>query len=279
MNAPIPMRDWVRLTRPSGCDRSCIIVLTAYFDDSGTHADSKAVVWAGFIGPEDHWLSLDVEWRALLKKWEIRSFHMYPCVHGRGEFQGWPIGKRDNCIYEFREVILRHQMFGLGSAASVKDWDELVVGDHKKYLRSPDEYCLSHCIRDAINQAKDFSPNDKLAIVFDDRQRDGDVLNRIFDFYRQHAGSDPEVASITFQKSGSFIGLQAADMLAYETYLYAQGAIKTGKYPEARPHFQRFLDQGMLKGGIMRRHNIERLIQSYEVRPDVPADLLTRQPS
>jgi hypothetical protein len=276
MSAPIPLRDWVRIMRPIGCDEAWIMTLTAYFDDSGTHPGSEVIVWAGFLGPEDRWLELDSEWRALLTKWGLSAFHMVYCVHGLKEYSGWSEPKRDNCIYEFREIILKQQLFGLGSAASAKDWDELVVGDHKKFLRTPDEFCLSCCIRDAVNFSREFSPHDKLSIVFDDRRRDDDIVNRMVEFYRARAGDDPELVSVTFQQMKSFSGLQAADMLAWETNRYAHEALTlaSGEYPKARPHFQRFLDQGMLKGGIMRRHNIERLIASYKVRDDVPPELL-----
>ena len=122
-----------------GADEARIAVLTAYFDDSGTHAGSKVVLWAGFLAPEHRWLALDEEWRALLTKWKISAFHMSHCMALDGEFEGWREAERDRCIFEFRAVILKFQMFGLGSAVSALDWDELVVGEHRPYLRTAEE--------------------------------------------------------------------------------------------------------------------------------------------
>jgi hypothetical protein len=51
----------------------CIPVLTAYCDESGIHDDDWCVV-AGFIGTDEQWKRLAVEWKAALGK--KRSLHM-----------------------------------------------------------------------------------------------------------------------------------------------------------------------------------------------------------
>jgi hypothetical protein len=67
------------------------IMLTAYFDDSGSHAGSDVVVWNGLFGNQYQWKLFDELWAAKLGapspgKNSLRRFHMYDCQHGEGEF-------------------------------------------------------------------------------------------------------------------------------------------------------------------------------------------------
>ena len=65
-------------------------MLKAYFDDSGTHAQSKMVAIAGFIGDATVWDSFDANWEPILtapdKSTRLSEFKMYDCVHGVEEF-------------------------------------------------------------------------------------------------------------------------------------------------------------------------------------------------
>lgn len=65
---------------PSNTEVS-IAVITGYFDDSGTHAGSLVVVWAGFIAPKENWLVHEREWASILQSAQLSSFHMADCAN------------------------------------------------------------------------------------------------------------------------------------------------------------------------------------------------------
>src|SRR5690349_14117677 len=72
--------------------RDC--VLSAYFDDSGTHDASTFVVMACVIGSEIQWVPFEHAWKAQLLeplpgKPTLNKFHMTDCVNRRGEFQNY----------------------------------------------------------------------------------------------------------------------------------------------------------------------------------------------
>lgn len=41
---------------------------TAYFDESGTHGDSAALVVSGYVASAEQWLNFDGAWKHLLMK-------------------------------------------------------------------------------------------------------------------------------------------------------------------------------------------------------------------
>jgi hypothetical protein len=69
--------------------RRAPVMLIAYYDDSGTHDGSAAVVYGGFIGHEDTWASFEPKWRAILQRERLKRFHLADCEAGEGEFRNW----------------------------------------------------------------------------------------------------------------------------------------------------------------------------------------------
>jgi hypothetical protein len=73
-------------------------MLTGYFDDSGAHAGSPAVVMAGLIGTDDQWEDFDKRWKALLReplpgKPPLGAFHLVDCENRVGEFREYSRGQ------------------------------------------------------------------------------------------------------------------------------------------------------------------------------------------
>lgn len=89
---PVPFGHFARMLLPGG--EGWICMLTAYFDDSGTHSDSDVVLWNGLFGHHYQWQYFDELWSAKLAnpspgKEPLRRFHMYDCERGDEEFLGW----------------------------------------------------------------------------------------------------------------------------------------------------------------------------------------------
>jgi hypothetical protein len=232
-------------------------LLTAYFDDSGTHINRNplVVVYAGFIGLNKVWEDFEPAWQSLLTSYGIKTFHLTKCDAAEDEFQGWSRAKRDLAIADFRNVILNHDLWGISATVVRADWDELVVGDTRKRMGEPDEFCALMCAYDAMT-FQDAARREKLvSVVFDQRAHRSEAILRRVNHLIGGSFYDTELVSVTFAAAGDALPLQAADMLACETYRYAQEWLRAGCPPDRahRPHFQRFLDRGKLKGGIANR--------------------------
>jgi hypothetical protein len=101
-------------------------MLTAYFDDSGSHADSDVVLWNGLFGNQHQWRFFGELWAAKLQapspgKDPLKRFHMYDCQYGEGEFLGWSRTAREFLIHELGGIILKCGLYSNGAAISRRD--------------------------------------------------------------------------------------------------------------------------------------------------------------
>ena len=86
-----------------------MLMLAAYFDDSGTHDSSQVIVWGGFLGTAEQWKQFDITWRAKLArpldgKPRLSKFGLADCDRCRNEFEGYGRAESDLLQNEMREL-------------------------------------------------------------------------------------------------------------------------------------------------------------------------------
>src|SRR5687767_15933522 len=64
-------------------------MLTAYFDDSGTHLKSDVAVVAGYLSSVTNWESFAKSWQSLLNEYGINMMRRTDLEGFHGEFQSW----------------------------------------------------------------------------------------------------------------------------------------------------------------------------------------------
>lgn len=225
-------------------------MLTAYFDDSGTHDASAALVMAGWIGDEEQWAKFDKEWRALLDKEGLTWFHMTECEAADGEFDMWPRPRRDALIHDLRQVILNNNLHGLGVVIARNDWNRLVTGKIRDILGDGNDVCFVHAIDLATRWVRVRTNHYEMAFVFDIGVESNEK-HLIIQTFDENYNDIPEIQSITFARVKQFSPLQAADMLAWESYHRALQIFNEGSKANPRAHFQRFLDENSIYGEIL----------------------------
>src|SRR3954452_16879593 len=151
-------------------------MLRAYFDDSGTHDESKAVVVGGLIGTVAQWKGFETAWAAKLadplpeaRKPPLQVFHLSECV-GRwpgSEFAHYTDAERDAVIHDFRQIIISSGLIGMGAAIDLVAWNELVYGRDEEVIENPLEICAARCIEQAIAIADPHPEGDAIAVFFD----------------------------------------------------------------------------------------------------------------
>lgn len=243
-------------------------MLTAYFDDSGTHLGSEVVLWYGLFGNNFQWEHFDKLWSAKLKepspgKSALSRFHMTECQAADGEFQGWSRTATDFLVHELGAIILKCGLWADGVVIPRKDWDELVTGDLLTALGDAEGYSLRIAFVRATKWARQNGSDDKIAFVLDRRKEKEAEGKRIFQLFEHLAKIEPNAVkplSLAFSDSASIRPLQAVDMVAWEIYQHSLGYINHGGFPhEGRKQLRRLWQGKRMGMGFGTRAAIEKM--------------------
>src|SRR5262245_35687996 len=88
--------------------REKMVMLAAYFDENGTHADSRATAVGGFLATTNQWQKFEKAWAAALQRAGVGLYHATDLETFRGEFLGWDPPKKIRLQTELISIIKRH---------------------------------------------------------------------------------------------------------------------------------------------------------------------------
>src|ERR1700728_1201254 len=96
------------------------VILTSFFDESGTHGDAPVTVMAGVMATANQWRRFEGETAKLKRNYGFNVFHTKEFKDRKGEFSGWPNHKRISLLSELAEVanekrIMESVMFSLSN--------------------------------------------------------------------------------------------------------------------------------------------------------------------
>lgn len=249
------------------CTHSLGIVrmLTAYFDDSGTHADSRVAVIGGWCGTEAQWSAFDAEWTAKLQeplpgKPPIRQFHLSHCAAGEGEFAKYAPAERDAVRFDFREIILKHKLTGIAAMISRFDWDDLVTGKVREVMGTAEEACALRCADRAVEWARQRYPEDPYLIIVFDKGRESQSMRKLAQGIANAHRYNPHVG-VAFLPVEKYTPLQAADIIATESYWRTLLGLDAESGVLASAHFRHFLATMEAEGVVADREVIEQTVR------------------
>lgn len=231
-----------------------MLMLTAYFDDSGTHASSAIVLIAGVYGHPNQFEYLSNLWGEHLRapcpgKLAISKFHMTECQAGEGEFFGWKRIEREYLSSELTEAMIKTGIRGYCSAVDRRSWDKYVQGELRRASGDAETICIISTFTGMVRQAALSAPGHDLTLIFDDRPQKKHNIERIYDVYKASANAVPhpaDIVSVGFASSKKTVPLQAADLFAWECYQDTLDALngKDDKNPPKRKALERLLATG-----------------------------------
>ena len=224
MSAAVSIGDLFQVLLPRDCSNGWLAMLTAYFDDAGTHkggrwGPSRIVAVAGIIGTEGELRGLESEWRKHLDrplcggKPTLRRFHMYDCQNSIGELSEWSRTETDYFCHQLGTVIAESGVSGYGMACSRSDWEELVTDDVLAIMGDCEGHCMRNCFLRAAQWAQNNTFDPQMTFVFDAfddrplRQHDNKIVLDVF----QRWIAPPEIVGMAFMSSFKVLPLQAAD--------------------------------------------------------------------
>jgi hypothetical protein len=244
-----------------------VVVMRAYFDDSGTHAGSEVVLWAGFVGMDAWWDKQEAAWQSVLDSRGLQHFHMAECEAGDGPYGNR--ASRDSLTHDLRQTIIDTGLAGTCVAARPDAWNA-ASPKLRAYTGSAAELCGWMCMDSTVllieKMLPGWSQDVALAFYFDkgalSAKRQpfmGQVMNHI------HGRADV-VAFAEMRKSPA---LQACDMLAWELLQMARVIAKDSALPLPRPHFKQFIETRRVEFFMLDEKSIATLERDITSAPDV----------
>lgn len=264
--------------------RRAIVVLKAYFDDSGTHAGSKVVVWAGFMASSDEWAQFEVDCAALFKTHHISHFHAVEVEHNMGEFRDrrhWNEARRDLLGGDFRRLIAARNIIGIGAAVRVDAWEKIATQGMIARFVNPIYLAFEHCMQITLHWAEQATIQqtgvvEKVAFFFDSREGEAARCHDIASNFDGRWTRSEWYEGLSFVKMRSTFPLQAADMLAYETYQLEAARILTKGESKLRHHLEWMLRDIPIHGQYYDEDALTTL-RDMVVAKDGPVNLLAPQ--
>lgn len=254
----VEIRDLAAVVLPYGCRDGILGMLTAYFDDSGTHSGSEITLLAGLFGHKNQWDHFNKLWRKRLDesvpgKPPVTRFHMVDCFGSFNEFAGWNRTETTFFAKELSDIIFRCGLWGCSSAIAPKPWDRYITGDLRRASGDAEGGCVRVCFNTTLQWAAEFSGASHIAFVFDDRPRrkkEYEAVYQVYSDYRHAMKLKPELVSLTFANARNVLPLQAADLVAWEVYHDELHFLKNGAAREGQ--FHRELLMRLAKSGRFR---------------------------
>jgi hypothetical protein len=192
---------------------------------------------------------------------------MTECQASDGQFLGWKRQETDYLVHELGSIILGTGIYGFGGAMSRKEYERLIVGDHRRASGDAETICIINCFSELIRFAKAVAPGQKIAIVFDDSPQKKRDIQKIYDIYKDVAGTtnDNEIVSVTFGSARTLLPLQAADLLAWEIYQDALDALAGRREAEGprRHQLTRLVAGGRVQVQFCSPENVKRLLNHH----------------
>lgn len=211
------------------------VILTSYFDESGTHAGSPITVMAGVMGTAAQWGRFQIALDRLKRRFGFRVFHANEFKARTGEFSGWSPEKCIALIGELSDLTGDKLMHGAVLTVKNSDYDTYYrTSDTPRKLRLDTCYalsfrlCLVHMMGDAMRRQSNNKYLDRLrlnVVLESGHKHSGDAARAFHEEMKalQAAGCDL-LAGMTLADKDKCDPLMVADFLAHTTYMRGEAA-------------------------------------------------------
>jgi hypothetical protein len=227
------------------------MMMEAYFDESGTHANSPVMCVAGYLFTEEQALHLDREWAETLTEFGLSCFHMADCAHGVKEFSNLDGKKRTELVIRLVGIIKRRMEIGIAVSISETDFGRIDAPNWER--GGPYALAALQVLAAVVSWADKYSYTGKISYFFEAGHKHQSLTNNAINLLRerdQKRGANYlRYHSHTFAGKTDLRPLQAADLLAYEW----QKELRRINIPPRRRTTRRSLDS-LLKRTHITQH-------------------------
>jgi hypothetical protein len=203
-------------------------MLTAYFDDSGTHSGATITLLAALFGNPNQWDHFNSLWKHALEapldgtKPRLRRFRMFDCFGSRNEFTGWSRTEAADFSHQLGNIFFKCGLWGCATAVKSKARDNRGTGDLRSASGDAENGAIRNSFHLTLDWARKYAAHDReIAFVFEDRpeqKKEYETVYTVFSDYAHATNTPPLPVSLTFANAVNALPLQAADLFAWEVY-------------------------------------------------------------
>ena len=194
------------------------MIVRAYLDESGIQADAPVTTVAAYFSTAEKWKIFTRKWLHVLADFGLSSFHMSEYAQRHGGFEGWSRERQKKLAERLFPLIPAHTKLGVSVAMVRADFDEVFEAYPaiKEALGKPYPCCFQWLVHLVIAKATFASPKWRLACVHEDNDFKREAMEA-WDWLKNEKDVAGRLDSLTFAPKSSFVPLQAADVLAWES--------------------------------------------------------------
>jgi hypothetical protein len=242
-------------------------MLEAYMDESGIHEGAHVCVVAGYWGTKKKWKRLEQRWLEILKEADeptLKEFHSSEFWNSKGQrrglFAAWSDTKADKFIADLVACIVDSRLFPTSAALVTSEWKRRTKEERMFLSGGTYDRATNHWVTFGAPNRVYFLPFHVALSNPAITCQPGHHIHYFFDLNKQfkkhaldlfhHVKNDKKsnfrhrMGSIDFPTSEEAPGLQAADLLAYQTYKSAKeriGRLTPMEMEELSPIFRKLV--------------------------------------
>ena len=198
------------------------MILTGYFDESGTHAGAEISGMAGFVATERQWRKFEKRATKLFERFHVDVFHTIDVRRTDKDFEGWTVDRKIEFLDEFQHIINETSEFGTAAFIRADDYKyyKSLVWPRKARPDSKYTILFRACLGDAIHNISTMSLGlePHLHFVLEDGHENANDALRAYNYVKGLIGGSRALAGLTFDNKKTCLPLAAADLVAYTAW-------------------------------------------------------------
>ena len=218
-----------------------------YADESGKahQPNVEHVAFCGYVGHQTEWFRFQREWQNALIRWDVPSIHVSQIMSPTPKKE-WEVirahwgslweTKREEMLDEFAGIVRRASLAATGCLVDCVHFRNLPESEFKTAAKDPHYLAFQYVALEAIRITERVDDCSPIGIVVDgDNETSAECFARLIALKDQSPKAKKRIHMLGFANDSSFPGIQAADMLAYESRrLMAERSINKYAIPSKR---------------------------------------------
>jgi len=211
-------------------NRFVVVMLTVFGDESYDEKKQRVYAVSGLSGTQQEWDDIE-------KKWIQRTggvpFHASECEAGRGAYKDNSQEENKKLLIDMTKIIANSKVMGFVSVLDLESKERFFPDTLRNFAYY---FCFSDVVRYFADMGGLYFPQEKkVEFIFDRNMETEAAAYPLYEYMSLSAEYKKEyesLDSLTFAKSDSKIGIQAADLVAREAMKHYENIILgLYKYP------------------------------------------------